>query len=155
MPMRSAISLCTLIGMLCASSTGAPALDETKYPDWKGRRVRSHGAEPAPWGSRNPWELGQQLPLLSQYQALIEASLKQLTAAARASDRCIASAMLCAMMAVTTRAPIYMLIETFSTLRRWAGVDEGAFAIVDGGSNYVFGADILLMPVKEGQAPPG
>src|SRR5262249_50916583 len=100
------------------------------------------------------WGLGQQLPLLSQYQALIEASLKPLAAAARAGDRCIPSAMLRAMRAVTTRAPIYMLIETFSTLRRWAGVDEGAFAIVDGGSSYVIGADILLMPVKEGQAPP-
>ena len=154
MPMRSAISLFTLIGMLCASSTGAPALDETKYPDWKGQRVRSDGAKAAPWDSLYPRGLGQQLPLLFQYQALIKASLKQLAAAARASDRRIPSAMLRAMMALTMRAPIYMLIDIFSTLRRWAGVDEGAFAIVDGGSSYVIGADILLMPVKEGQAPP-
>ena len=34
MPKGSSISLFTLIGVLCAFLTGAPALDETKYPDW-------------------------------------------------------------------------------------------------------------------------
>src|SRR5215510_948010 len=84
MPMRSAISLLMLIGMLCASST-AQALDETRYPDWKGQWVRAHGAEAAPWA------------------APFEANLKQRAAGVQASDpaaRCILFVMPCAMVAI-------------------------------------------------------
>ena len=163
MPKGSSISVFTLIGVLCASLTGAPALNETKYPDWRGQWVRADGAEAAPWDASKPWGLGQQPPLIPEYQALFEANLKQLAAGVKASDptaRCIPAAMPRVMMAIHPMEIVimsdttYIMIETSSTLRRWAGVDEGAFAIVDGGSSYVIGADILLMPVKEGQAPP-
>jgi hypothetical protein len=92
MPMRSAISLCTLIEMLYASSTGAPALDESKYPDWKGQWARAYGAEGAPWGPRRPRGLGRQPPLIPEHQALFEADLQQVAAGVKASDattRCI------------------------------------------------------------------
>jgi len=76
----------TLIGVLCASLTGAPALNETKYPDWRGQWVRADGAEAAPWDASKPWGLGQQPPLIPEYQALFEANLKQLAAGVKASD---------------------------------------------------------------------
>jgi hypothetical protein len=127
MPKRSAVSLFTLTGVLCASLTGAPALDETRYPDWKGQWVRADGAEAAPWDARKPWGLGQQPPLISEYQALFEANLKQLAAGVKTSDptaRCIPSAMPRVMMAIHPMEIVvmpdttYIMIETSSTLRR-------------------------------------
>ena|SRR2546426_6958337 len=96
MLMRATISLVALIGVLCATLNGAGALDETKYPDWKGQWVRADSAEIAPWDSRKPWGLGQQPPLTPQDQAVFEANLKQLAAGVKASDptaRCIPAAM--------------------------------------------------------------
>jgi hypothetical protein len=97
MPMRNAISLRTLIEMLCASSIGARALDESKYPDWEGQWARAYGAESAPWGLRKPdarkhWGLGQQPPSIPEHQGLFEADLQQVAAGVKASDattRCI------------------------------------------------------------------
>jgi hypothetical protein len=126
MPKRSAVSLFTLTGVLCASLTGAPALDETRYPDWKGQWVRADGAEAAQWDARKPWGLGQQPPLISEYQALFEANLKQLAVGVKASDpttRCIPSAMPRVMMAIHPMEIVvmpdttYIMIETSSTLR--------------------------------------
>jgi hypothetical protein len=127
MPMRGSISLFMLIGVLCASLTGAPALDGIRYPDWKGQWVRADGAEAAQWDARKPWGLGQQPPLISEYQALFEANLKQLAAGVKASDpttRCIPSAMPRVMMAIHPMEIVvmpdttYIMIETSSTLRR-------------------------------------
>src|SRR5262245_11570607 len=105
MPKGSSISVFTLIGVLCASLTGAPAL-ETKYPDWQGQWVS--GAEAASWDAgrpeaRNLWGLGQQPPLTPEYQVLFEANLKQLAAGVKASDpmaRCIPAAVPRVMMAI-------------------------------------------------------
>jgi len=85
MPMRGSISF-MLIAVLCASLTGAPALDENKYPDWKGQWVRADGAGGAPLDARKPRGLSQQPPLIPEYQARFEANLKQLAAGVRASD---------------------------------------------------------------------
>src|SRR5256885_3365493 len=96
MLMRGSISLVALIGVLCATLNGAWALDETKYPDWKGQWVRADSAEIAPWDFCKPWGLGQQPPLAPEYQAVIKANLKQLAAGVKASDptaRCIPAAM--------------------------------------------------------------
>jgi hypothetical protein len=101
--MRGSISLFMLIAMLCASLTGAPALDETRYPDLRGQWVRADGAEAAPWDARKPRGLGQQPPLIPEYQALFEANLKQLAVGVKASDpttRCIPAAMPRVMMAI-------------------------------------------------------
>jgi len=117
MPKGSSISLFTLIGVLCATLTGAPALDETKYPVWKGQWVRADGAEAAPWDARKPWGLGQQPPLIPEYQALFEANLKQLAAGVKTSDpatRCIPAAMPRVMMAIQ---PTCSAIETFDRSR--------------------------------------
>ena len=82
MLMRGSVSPVALIGVLCTTLNGAWALDETKYPDWKGQWVRADSAEIAPWDSRKPWGLGRQLPLTPEYQAIFEASHKQLAASA-------------------------------------------------------------------------
>jgi hypothetical protein len=137
MPMRNAISLRTLIEMLCASSTGARALDESKYPDWEGQWARAYGAESAPWGLRKPdahkpdahkpWGLGQQPPSIPEYQAPFRANLRQVAAGVKASDattRCIPAVAPCAMMAhhpmeiVIMPATSDIPIETFPTPRR-------------------------------------
>lgn len=127
MPKRSSISSLALIGVLWVSLTGARALDETKYPDWKGQWVRADGAENAPWDPSKPWGLGQQPPLKPEFQAVFEANLKQLAAGVKASDpttRCIPSAMPRVMMAIQPMEIVimpdttYIMLETFSTLRR-------------------------------------
>jgi len=127
MPKRSSVSLFTLIGVLCASLTGAAALDETKYPDWKGQWVRADGAEVALWDTRKARGLGQQPPLIPEYQALFESNLKELAAGVKTSDpttRCIPAAMPRVMMAIHPMEIVimpdttYIMIETCSTLRR-------------------------------------
>ena len=147
MPKGSSISLFTLIGVLCAFLTGAPALDETKYPDGKGQWVRAGGANAAPWDARKPsarkpsahkpdahesdahesWGLGQQPPLAPQYQALFDANLKQLAASVKAGDPTtsrIPPAMPRVMMAIHPMEIVVMpdttciMTETFSTLCR-------------------------------------
>src|SRR5207249_10571921 len=136
MPKGSSISLFTLIGVLCAFLTGAPALDETKYPDWKGQWVRADGANAAPWDARKPSAhkpepdahklcgLGQQPPLAPQYQALFDANLKQFAASVKAGDPTtsrIPPAMPRVMMAIHPMEIVVMpdttciMTETFST----------------------------------------
>jgi hypothetical protein len=132
MLMRGSISSVTLIGVLCATLNGAWALDETKYPNWKGQWVRADSAETAPWDARKPRGLGQQPPLTPEYQAIFEANLKQLAAGVTAGDRtvsdptvrCIPAAMPRVMMAIHPMEIVilpdttYIMIETSSTLRR-------------------------------------
>jgi hypothetical protein len=127
MLMRGSVSLVTLIGVLCATLNGAWALDDTKYPDWKGQWVRADSAEAAPWDARKPRGLGQQPPLTPEYQVIFEANLKQLAAGVKASDptaRCIPAAMPRVMMAIHPMEIVvmpdttYIMIETSSTLRR-------------------------------------
>jgi hypothetical protein len=127
MLMRGSVSLVTLIGVLCATLNGAWALDDTKYPDWKGQWVRADSAETAPWDARKPWGLDQQPPLTPEYRAIFEANLKQLAAGVKASDptaRCIPAAMPRVMMAIHPMEIVvmpdatYIMIETSSTLRR-------------------------------------
>jgi hypothetical protein len=127
MLMRSSISPVTLIGVLCATLNGAWALDETKYPDWKGQWVRADSAEVALWDARKPRGLGQQPPLTPEYQAIFEANLKQLAVGVTSSDptvRCIPAAMPRVMLAIHPMEIVimpdttYIMIETSSTLRR-------------------------------------
>jgi hypothetical protein len=127
MLMRSAVSSVTLIGVLCTTLNGAWALDETKYPDWKGQWVRADSAETAPWDARKPRGLGQQPPLTPEYQAIFEANLKQLAVGVTSRDptvRCIPAAMPRVMLAIHPMEIVimpdttYFMIETSATLRR-------------------------------------
>jgi hypothetical protein len=114
--MRGSISLFMLIAVLCAFLTGAPALDEIKYPDWKGQRVRAHGAEAAPWDARKPgvpkpWRLGRQPALTPEYQALFESAGVK---ANGSTATCVLFVMSCAMVAIH---PMEIVIMR-DTLRR-------------------------------------
>ena len=121
---RGSISLVALIGVLCATLNGAWALDETKYPDWKGQWVRAHGAEAAPWDARKPgvpkpWRLGRQPALTSEYQALFE------SAGVKANDStvpCVLFVMPCAMVAIHPMEIVIMrdtLRRIFTDGRTW------------------------------------
>jgi hypothetical protein len=127
MPKQSLISSLALIVALCASLTGARALDETKYPDWKGQWVGADGAERAAWDPAKSWGLAQEPPLKPEFQVAFETNLKQLAAGVKSTDpttRCIPAAMPRVMMAIHPMEIVimpdttYIMIETFSTLRR-------------------------------------
>ena len=173
--MRGSISLFMLIVVVCTSFTGALALDKTKYPDWKGQRVRAGGAEAAPWDARKPdarklWGLGQQPPLTPEYQALFEADLKQLAAGVKASDataRCIPVAMPRVMMAIHAMEIVILPDTTFDNALPWPwtqsyrraaaaqpvwterACSEDGHTIRIGEEGYGLGSDGLLMPVRK------
>jgi hypothetical protein len=64
MPYRSAIGAMVLAGLLGVAAAPAPAFDETKYPDWKGKWDR---ADPPRWIPR-----GEKAPLTVEYQAIFD-----------------------------------------------------------------------------------
>jgi len=65
---------------LFAGVVSAPALDDGKYPDWRGQWIRER--TPIPGGGQTPFDptkpvgRGQQAPLTSEYMARFEANLK-------------------------------------------------------------------------------
>ncbi len=63
---------------LLATSTAAQAFDDAQYPDlsgqWVAVRVPGVGGQPA-FDPTKPWGLGQQAPLTSEYQKVLEASI--------------------------------------------------------------------------------
>jgi len=71
----SAFGAVTLAAALGMTFSTARAFDEAKYPDWKGQWVRAETGTPR-YDPSKPSGMGQQAPLIPQYQALLEASLK-------------------------------------------------------------------------------
>ena len=65
----------TLAAALSMTSGAVRAFDESKYPDWKGQWVRTETGTPR-YDPSKPSGKGQQAPLIPEYQALLEASLK-------------------------------------------------------------------------------
>ena len=55
--------------------SGAAAFDEAMYPDWGGQWKRPRGVG-TQWDQTRPSGLGQQAPLTPEYQAMLEASIK-------------------------------------------------------------------------------
>jgi hypothetical protein len=72
---RAAIGACALAAALSITLAGALAHDETKYPDWSGQWRRPPGVG-VQWDETKPIGLGQKAPLTPEYQAKLEASLK-------------------------------------------------------------------------------
>ena len=125
----------------------------------------------------SPGGLGQQPPLIPEYQALFEANLKQFAAGATASDaasRCIPAAMQPVMVAIH---PMEIVIVPDTTIdnalprpwtvaqsyRRVAAAQlvwtericsEDGHTIRIGEEGYGLGSDGSLMPVRMGQPPP-
>ncbi|HWF93944.1 MAG TPA: hypothetical protein VG291_03190 [Xanthobacteraceae bacterium] len=86
---RSFIALIALAAAVSATMTGAWAFDESKYPQWKGewRRVPVAGLKGQPSHDPDKSEgLGQQAPLTSQYQAILEASIADQAAGGPGND---------------------------------------------------------------------
>jgi hypothetical protein len=75
MSYRTSIGAIALAAALMAAICGAAAFDETKYPDWGGQWKRPRGLA-TQWDQDKPAGLGQQAPLTPEYQARLEASIK-------------------------------------------------------------------------------
>ena len=127
MQYRNSIGAMVLAAVLTMAATGAPAFDETTYPNWKGQWLRAGSGQGAPWDPTKPGGRGQQAPLTPEYQAIFEANLADQAAGGQGTDpsyRCIPAAMPRVMIAVQpmeiviTPTATYVMIELFSTLRR-------------------------------------
>ena len=75
MPYRGSIAVLVLGLCLCWSLAGAQAFDDTKYPDLSGQWLRTDTGTPR-YDPSKPAGRGQQAPLTPEYQAILEASLK-------------------------------------------------------------------------------
>src|SRR2546430_17600681 len=78
MPYRPWTTATAFAAALIISTTAAQAFDDAKYPDlsgqWIGVRLGVRG-QPA-FDPTKPWGRGRQAPLTPEYQAVLEASLK-------------------------------------------------------------------------------
>jgi hypothetical protein len=82
---RGAIGALTLASALSLTLAGAWAFDESKYPDWKGQWVRTDTGTPR-YDPTKPSGRGQQAPLTPEYQAVLEASLKDQSEGGQGND---------------------------------------------------------------------
>jgi hypothetical protein len=80
--MTGAVALATAV---LVTLSGAAAFDETKYPDWSGQWKRPQGVG-TQWDQTKPGGLGQKAPLTPEYQAILEASIKDQANGGQGSD---------------------------------------------------------------------
>ena len=73
MPARNSLALATLAAVLAAAP--ALAFDESKYPDFAGQWRKPNGVN-VQWDQTKPLGLAQQAPLKPEFQASLEASLR-------------------------------------------------------------------------------
>jgi hypothetical protein len=72
---RLSIGAAVLAAALSATTIGARAHDESKFPDLKGQWVRADSNPAAPWDPSKPPGRGQQAPLTPEYQAIFDSIL--------------------------------------------------------------------------------
>src|SRR5438876_11222760 len=127
MPCRSSLALVVTAAVLLATSTAAPAFDESKYPNWRGQWQQLGGGQKAWDPSRPPGIAGQEVPLTREYRAIHEANLKNETEGGVEADptaRCIPAGFPRVMMAVQPMEIVimplatYFMLQEFNTLRR-------------------------------------
>lgn len=77
--------LASAVVALAMAVTTAAAFDETLYPDWSAqwRRPRGVGTQ---WDQTKPSGLAQQAPLTPEYQAILEASIKDQSEGGQGTD---------------------------------------------------------------------
>jgi hypothetical protein len=80
-----AAMFCGTIG--CATTDGARAFDETKYPDLKGQWRRVEPGDPTRFDPSKPPGRGQQAPYTPEYQALFEGGLADLAEGGAGLDK--------------------------------------------------------------------
>src|SRR6201981_4211204 len=81
---RISIVSMVLVAALGATVVTAAAFDDAMYPDWKGLWERTERS--TNWDPSKPAGLGQQAPLIPEYQAQLEASLKEQKAGGQGDD---------------------------------------------------------------------
>jgi hypothetical protein len=88
MLLRSSIGSLVSVAALLATIAGARALDDTRYPDWRGQwsRINIAGG-PASFDPAKTVGLGQQAPLTPEYQVILEASVADMAAGGFGNDR--------------------------------------------------------------------
>src|SRR6266700_1606678 len=88
MLLRSSIGSIVLAAAMLVTMAGARALDEAKYPDWRGQWSRIPMASgPASFDPTKTVGAGQHAPLIPEYQALHEASVVDMEAGGFGMDR--------------------------------------------------------------------
>jgi hypothetical protein len=167
----SRVLLCSVIGTaMIAMTAGARAVEDSKYPDWKGQWTRASSAQ---WDPTKPPGAGQQAPLTPEYQAIFEANAADLAAGGQTNNptiRCIPPGMprimimYEAMEIVITPPTTYMLIEYADPLRRiytdgrdwpaeieptYAGYSIGHWEDTDGDGRY----DTLIVETRGMKGP--
>jgi hypothetical protein len=73
------------LATLCLAVVNVQAHDESKYPDWGGQWKRPPGSG-TQWDPTRPAGLGQKAPLTPEFQAVLEASLKDQAAGGQGND---------------------------------------------------------------------
>ena len=77
--LRSALLAAPLLAAVAITLSTAWAGEEAKYPDWKGQWTRlvvpGVAGQPS-FDPNKPWGKGQEAPLTTEYQAVLEANLK-------------------------------------------------------------------------------
>ena len=120
-------SLAGLAALLLMSS-GAAAVDDAIYPDWKGEWSRTGSLA---WDPTKPRGVGQQAPLMPEYQAILEASVADQAHGGQGNytgNQCLPYGMPGAMFPyrpmefVITPTVTYIMLEHL-TQRRWIYTD--------------------------------
>ena len=88
MPRRASIGSFVAVAAILVSTLGAQALDDSKYPDWRGqwRRINLVSG-PASFDPTKTVGPGQQAPLIPEYQAIHKAALADMDAGGFGIDR--------------------------------------------------------------------
>jgi hypothetical protein len=123
-----ALALAALLGEAAqAQWLDQAAFEQSKYPDWRGQWLRTGPGRGNPWDPSKGMGLKEDAPLTPEYQAILEASLRDQDAGGQGIDPtylCVPSGMPRGMIAVlpmeiiVTPETIYIALELFNARRR-------------------------------------
>jgi hypothetical protein len=114
-------------GAAGAQSPHQAAFDPSRYPDWKGQWLRTGRGNGNAWDPTKPLGLGEQAPLIPEYQAMLEAAVKDEKEGGQGIDPtylCVPSGLPRSMIVVlpmeiiVTPETTHIALELFSTHRR-------------------------------------
>jgi hypothetical protein len=125
------IGVLGLAALLCGAASPSgfaqPTFNVSKYPDWKGQWLRTGRGNGNAWDPTKPLGLGEQAPLIPEYQRMLEAAVADEKAGGQGIDPtylCRPSGLPRSMIVVApmeiiiTPETTYVSLELFSTLRR-------------------------------------
>jgi hypothetical protein len=168
--MVSRSSILSIALMAILGSVSMPAWAQQKYPDWSGRWTDLNTGR---WDPSKPANTGQQAPLVSEYQAKLDAAMKSRAEGGRGNTPtiiCGHTGMPRAMLVYETMEIVikanvtYMMFDFLDPLRRiytdgrdwpasvdptWAGYSIGRWERTDDGGQY----DTLLIETRGFKGP--